>query len=168
MDAKKAAKSAVSADKLKVNEKKWTKQLMDAGWTALPSVIIERQRALGLDVIDLNIIVHLSSYWWTADNKPRPAKTTIAAALNVTPRTVQRHIARLEKAGFIRREERRRSDQSSYPNIYHFDGLIKAATPYAKEKLEKLAARAAEKTVMAAKRGKPKLKLVATEEDQDA
>ena len=30
-------------------EKKWTKPLVDAGWTAIPSVIFERQHALGLD-----------------------------------------------------------------------------------------------------------------------
>lgn len=36
---------------------------MKAGWTALPNVIFERQRALGLDAIDVNIILHIASYW---------------------------------------------------------------------------------------------------------
>jgi len=29
---------------LKVNERKWTKTLMDAGWTVIPSVILDRSR----------------------------------------------------------------------------------------------------------------------------
>jgi hypothetical protein len=72
-----SAEAAVGKD-VRVNEKKWSKVLMDAGWTAMPSVIIERQKALGLDSLDMNIILHLASYWWTRDNKPHPSKTTIA------------------------------------------------------------------------------------------
>ena len=34
---------------LKINEQKWTKPLIDAGWICMPSVIIERQAALGLE-----------------------------------------------------------------------------------------------------------------------
>ena len=31
---------------LKQNEKKWTPTLMKAGWSAVPNIIIEKQRAL--------------------------------------------------------------------------------------------------------------------------
>jgi hypothetical protein len=48
--------TAEVAQQLKVNEKKWTPTLMKAGWTALPNVLFERQQALGLDAIDINII----------------------------------------------------------------------------------------------------------------
>ena len=128
-----AAKQAKAEKELRVNERKWSKTLMDAGWTAFPSVIIERQKALGLDAMDMNIILYLASYWWTKDNKPHPSKKTIAEALGVTPRTVQRRIAEMEKAKFIRREERRIPGKGSRTNWYHFDGLINEALPYAKE-----------------------------------
>jgi DNA-binding Lrp family transcriptional regulator len=130
-----AEPKATPAQKLKVNEEKWTKPLMDAGWTVIPSVIIERQRALGLDAIDINIIMHLALHWWTADNKPWPSKGSIADALNVDPRTVQRRLAKLEAAKFILREERRIAGRGSKTNRYHLDGLIAAAKPYADEKL---------------------------------
>ncbi|WP_453974338.1 hypothetical protein [Bradyrhizobium elkanii] len=78
--------AAPEVAQLKVNEKKWTAPLMKAGWTALPNVIFERQRALGLDAIDVNIILHIASYWWTAEGKPFPSKRTIAAAMDVEPR----------------------------------------------------------------------------------
>lgn len=45
---------------LKVNERKWTKTLMDAGWTVIPSVILDRQQALGLEPMDVNILLHLA------------------------------------------------------------------------------------------------------------
>ncbi len=121
---------------LRTNETKWTKPLIEAGWVSFPSIILEKQHALGLTSLDVNIILYLATYWWTADNKPRPSKSTIAQAIGVTPRTVQRRIAAMEKAGFIRREERRISKEGSKPNLYHFEGLIKEATPYAMEKID--------------------------------
>ncbi|MCU7844677.1 MAG: helix-turn-helix domain-containing protein [Candidatus Thiodiazotropha sp. (ex Monitilora ramsayi)] len=118
------------------NEKKWGKPLMDSGWTAFPSIILEKQQALGLDSLDVNLILYLSTYWWEAENKPHPSKKTIADALGVTPRTVQRRIAGLEAAGFIRREYRTDKNKGNNTNRYHFDGLIAEVEPYAQEKLE--------------------------------
>lgn len=147
-----------SAD-LRTNEKKWSKSLMDAGWTALPSVIIENQRQLGLEPLDLNIVVYLASKWWTAEGKPYPSKGTMAKAMNVHPRTVQKHIAALEAAGYVRREERR-TDAGSRTNIYHLDGLIKAAKPFAEEKLAEIKEKAQIRKIRQNRRGAPKLRLV--------
>ncbi len=159
------AKQTQAAKELRVNERKWSKTLMDAGWTAFPSVIIERQKALGLDATDVNILLHLASYWWTKDNKPHPSKKTIAEAVGVTPRTVQRRIAAMEKAGFIHREERRIPGKGSRTNRYHFDGLIKAALPYAKEKLEERARREQEDKARPGRKGRPRLRVVSSEDD---
>ncbi len=159
------SKQAQAAKEFRVNERKWSKTLMDAGWTAFPTVIIERQKALGLDATDVNIILHLASYWWTSDNKPHPSKKTIAEALGVTPRTVQRHIAAMEKAGFIRREERRISGKGSLTNRYHFDGLIKEAKPFAEEKLKERGRREKDDKARPGRKGRPQLKVVSSEED---
>lgn len=144
---------------LRHNEAKWTKTLMEAGWNAIPSVIIERQKALGLDAIDMNIIVHLTNYWWKADNLPRPAVATIADALGISTRTVQKRIKRLEAAGLVARIERRKTRYGSDTNLYDFSGLIKEALPFAKEKLAERAKREKEDAERrAAKR--PKLTVV--------
>lgn len=127
-----------AARAVKTNEKKWGKALMDAGWTAFPSIILEKQHALGLDALDVNIILYLSTYWWESENKPHPTKKTIAEAIGVTPRTVQRRISELEKAGFIRREYRPDKDKGNKSNKYHFDGLIAEVEPYAQEKLDSI------------------------------
>jgi predicted transcriptional regulator len=161
----KSESAKVSADGgLKVNEAKWTKLLMSAGWTVVPNVFLERQKALGLDPLDINILLHLFSYWWTSTGKPHPSKKTIAEAMGIDPRTVQRHIARLEKAGLVKREERRISKVGSKSNIYHFDGLIDAAKPFAQEMLETKLGKIAAKDALRAKKGKPKLALVKDED----
>jgi hypothetical protein len=133
--------TAVKADveTVKVNEKKWTKDLLAGGWTVLPSIIFEKQHALGLDPIDINIIGHLSIYWWEKANLPHPSVGTIAAAINVKPRTVQKHIKSMEALGFMTRIERRQKGQGSKTNLYSFEGLIKAATPFALEKVKAIA-----------------------------
>jgi len=53
--------SAVKAEveTVKTNEEKWSKELMAAGWTVLPS-ISWKATCPGLDAIDMNIIAHLS------------------------------------------------------------------------------------------------------------
>jgi DNA-binding MarR family transcriptional regulator len=148
-----------SNESLKQNEAKWTKTLMEAGWNAIPSVIIERQKALGLDAIDMNIIVHLSNYWWKADNLPHPPVSRIADAIQVKPRTVQKRIKAMEAHGILRRIERRKTRFGSDTNLYDFSGLIKEATPYAKEKLVEKAKREKEAEERVARK-RPKLTVV--------
>lgn len=150
---------------LRTNEQKWTKPLMDAGWVAFPSVILEKQHAIGLTPTDINIILHLATYWWTAENKAHPSKRSIALALNVTPRTVQRRIAAMERAGFIKREERRILQQGSKTNLYHFDGLIEAATPFAQEKIE-VRARRKEEDKDRQRRKRPHLQVVPNSDEE--
>ena len=149
---------ATNAD-LRTNEKKWSKPLMDAGWTALPSVIIENQKQLGLNPLDLNIVLYLASKWWTPEGKPFPSKSTMAKAMDVHPRTIQKHVAALEAAGYIRREERR-METGSKTNVYHLDGLIKAARPFAEEKLAEMKDKAEMAKRRQNRRGAPNLRLV--------
>lgn len=148
------------AKETRVNERKWSKELWGAGWTAVPTVIIEYQQALGLDAIDINILLHIVSYWWKPEEKPWPSKVTIARAMDVDPRTVQRRIAEMEQGGLIKREYRRIPGVGSKTNIYHLDGLIKEALPYAKEKMDKSAERQAAKAARAKRKGKSKYKVV--------
>jgi DNA-binding transcriptional ArsR family regulator len=153
--------SAVKAEveTVKTNEEKWSKELMAAGWTVLPSMILEKQHALGLDAIDINIIAHLSIYWWKKANLPHPSVATMATAIGVKPRTIQKHIKAMEASGFITRHERRQKGQGSKTNLYSFEGLIKAVTPYAKEKTAAIAERSRKDADRVARK-KPKLALV--------
>jgi DNA-binding transcriptional regulator YhcF (GntR family) len=136
-----AAVAATDVETLRKNEAKWSKPLMKAGWNAIPNIIIEKQHALGLDAIDMNIIVHLSSYWWTAGNLPHPSVEKIANAIGVKPRTVQKRIKALSELGLLSRTERRHTRKGSDTNLYGFEGLIAAAKPHAIEKIKQIEAK---------------------------
>lgn len=126
------------------NEEKWTQTLMAAGWTALPSVIIERQQAIGLDPLDINIILILANHWWYAERLPYPTKKSIAETMGVSPATVQRRIAALEHSGLIKRIPKFHAQHGQIGNEYDLTGLIEAVKPYAEEKVRVMEERKAE------------------------
>lgn len=151
------------AETLRKNEVKWSKPVLDAGWNAFPSIIIEKQEALGLDAIDMNIVLHLSNYWWTRDNLPHPSVGSIAKAIGVKPRTVQKRIKALCELGLMTRQERRQTKTGSTTNLYGFQGLIEKVTPFAKEKRQQIEKRQKDEAErLARKKAKPKLELVAS------
>jgi len=126
-------------------ERRWSSELIAAGWTVLPSVIIDRQLALGLDAIDINILLHLAKHWWQKENPPHPAKASIAAAMQINVSTVRKRIARMERDGLIFRRPRHHAVSGRQEtNEYIFDGLIREATPFAREALQEKQRRKAE------------------------
>ena len=145
---------------LKENEKKWGKLLMDAGWTAVPSIILEKQQALGLSPVDVNILLHLMTYWWHAGNEPFPSKRAIAEAMGYSARHIQRTIEALERDGMIKREKRFDSAGGQLTNRYTFEGLINAVAPYAQEKVEQKEKNRAEEISRRRRKGRPKLAAV--------
>jgi DNA-binding MarR family transcriptional regulator len=140
--------------------KKWTKPLIKAGYTAIPTILIHRMAVLGLDAMDFAIVAQLASYWWSHDRLAHPSMQTIALAIGVTESTVKKRIANLEKANLIRRIPRPQKGDRHKTNEYSFQPLIDALTPYAVEELEKIAERKAAKLKSLTKRGKPMLKAV--------
>jgi hypothetical protein len=129
---------------VKQNEEKWTPTLMRAGYLVLPTVLLERQQALGLEAVDINILLHLIRHWWFADKLPHPSKKTIAECMGISRSTVQRRIAAMERDGLIKRVQRHGIDKEQQTNIYDLSGLIAAASPYAEESLNVRASRRAD------------------------
>lgn len=144
MEAASQKKKKAAPETEKKITAKWGKELTNAGFTALPNIIFERQQALQLDSLDLNILLHLAGYWWDSENLPRPSKETLAKAIGVHPRTIQRRIAELEKWGYIKRIERKAACGDNLPNEYDLSGLIAAAKPFAEEKLKEIERRRTE------------------------
>lgn len=112
------------------SEKKWGKAVMKLGFSILPSLIFRAQRRLGLSPVQLVVLLQIADYWWDQGRKPHPGKTTIGERLDLSARQVQRHIADLEKAGFLKRIERRAPHRGKLTNEYDLTGLV--------EKLKKL------------------------------
>jgi DNA-binding Lrp family transcriptional regulator len=113
------------------SEQRWTPTLIHAGFTIIPNVLLEHQRSLELDALDLNILAQLFSYWWSTDNLPHPSKKTIALRMGVDVSTVRRRIAKMEKSGLIKRKARFSSERRRQANGYDFTNLIRRATPLA-------------------------------------
>lgn len=144
MTTKPPAKAAATGADKTVLEKKWGKSLIAAGYTALPDVIFLNQKALKLKPLDIMILLHLASYWWKPNENPWPAKGTIADALDIDARTVQRSIAKMEKLGYVKRIQRIAKAGDNLSNEYDLRGLVKAANHLAEEKIALRARRAAE------------------------
>jgi len=159
VDMKKTLAKKEKEKRLRRNEKKWTLTLMNAGWTVIPSVILERQQALGLDALDINIILHLVRHWWYSEKPPYPTKKTIAECIGVDESTVRRRIAAMERDGLIQRKARFDPKYGQRANEYLLDGLIKEATPLAKEIIEEREQRRKEDAKRRTRK-RPKLRVV--------
>lgn len=155
------AKEKPQKDDVKVNEKKWGKATVAAGWTLLPNILLERQAVLGIKPTQLNILLVILKHWWEADTLPFPEMNTIAKMIGVSRSAVQRNIRSLEQLGFIQRIERKSSNGGNRSNQYDFTGLINYLKPYAEDELKEREAKKKEKTKrLTVKGNSPRLKVV--------
>lgn len=106
-------------------EARWGKTVAGRGYTMLPAVLIRAQHRLGLEPEHFNALLHLVYHWWEPDNNPYPAKATIAARMDKSPKTVQRYLKALEDAGLIRRIERFEANKGQTSNEYDLSCLVK-------------------------------------------
>jgi hypothetical protein len=86
----------------KIARKKWGESL-DAGFQIIPDVLFRCQKILGLEAIDVVILLNITTHWWEYDDLPHPRPSIIAKRMNVSTRTVERRIAALQKAGILPR-----------------------------------------------------------------
>ena len=119
-----------SAKATRASEKKWSKPVMELGFCIIPSLLLRAQQRLGLNSIQLALLMHLADYWWDVDRKPYPSVKTLAGRMRLSPRQMRRYIAELEAAGLIKRIERTASHRGRLSNYYDLTGLV--------EKLKKL------------------------------
>ena len=111
-------------------KQRWGNTVIEAGngWTAIPNFLLERQQALRIDPVQLNILLVLMKYWWNRGEEPYPSKKTIAEIVNRDRDTVRKHLKDLEDKGLIERIERYKpvSDGGGQTsNEYSLEGLIK-------------------------------------------
>ena len=103
---------------------KWGGPVIELGFCVVPSLLFQAQRRLGLTPTQLTILLQLADYWWSAARKPFPKKADLAERLGLNERQVQRHIAALEKAGFVRRIARTAYHRGKISNEYDLSGLV--------------------------------------------
>jgi DNA-binding transcriptional regulator YhcF (GntR family) len=135
---------------------RWGKEAIAPGFVALPNIILEKQHALSLTPTDVNIILHIAKHWFEPGDLPHPSKGSIAKAMGIEPRTVQRRIAAMEELGFITRKYRKASSGGNAPSEYDLQPLIEKVKGFANEEMDRRAKVKAEKAELAGrKRAKP-------------
>jgi predicted transcriptional regulator len=117
------APSASKADQRRFDAR-WGKEVASRGFTMLPAVLIRAQQRLGLEPEHFNALLHLVYHWWEPENNPFPAKATIAARMDKSPKTVQRYLKALEDAGLVRRISRFEAKKGQTSNEYDLSGLV--------------------------------------------
>lgn len=128
-----AASTAAPPTPARKKNERWPDPVMARGYSQIPSILFWGQGKLGLKPDEFNVLLQLVSHWWTKEQNPHPAKDTIARRMGKHPRTVQRHLTTLEKAGFIRRDPRYKLHKGQDSNGYDLSGLIQKLTAIAPE-----------------------------------
>jgi DNA-binding transcriptional regulator YhcF (GntR family) len=77
-----------------------------------------------LNATQLAVLLQLADYWWDQERHPYPSKTTLGERLQLSPRQVQRYIAELEDAGFVKRIGRFATHKGRLSNHYDLSGLV--------------------------------------------
>ena len=98
---------------------------MAQGFVAVPGLLLQAQRDLGITALQLAVLVQILGFWWINDRHPFPSKATIAWRLKISERHVQRQIAGLEQAGLIKRIDRRDAHHAKATNAYDLSGLVR-------------------------------------------
>ena len=96
-----------------------------AGWQGLPDVLLKNQHKLDLTPTELVVLINVLSFWWYADELPYPRISTLAKRMNVTPRTVQRCLQRLNERGLLQKKIDIGEDGKSR-EVLDPDGLVAA------------------------------------------
>jgi hypothetical protein len=97
--AKKAGRSLLR--KTPITDK-WGSALA-GGWQVIPNVLVRAQTHLGLDAVDVVVLVNMNMHWWQKGDFPFPRPTIIVKRMGIGKRTVERRIEKLVKAGLLER-----------------------------------------------------------------
>lgn len=131
--------------------RKWGQDLVEAGYTLFPSTLIKYHRDLGLDTVDLAIVLLLASHWWTAEALPFLLKQTIADVVGIDASNVRKRLQRLEQKGLLKRTMRKVNKDRNKSSLYDLTPLVIKARPFALKEIESknaaIAARAAKPSV---------------------
>lgn len=112
---------------------KWSSEVIKAGYTVVPSVILRAQRRLHIDSTQLVVLLHLLDFWWQPSDMPWPSKRKIAERMGVHEKTIQRAMVELETEGLLKRKERYHAHGGRSSNRYDLAPLVARLKKIAKE-----------------------------------
>ncbi len=126
-----------SAKAVKALETKWGKETLEvSGWTAIPNILLERQQALNIDAVKLNILLVLIKHWWDKPKMPYPSKARMGEIVGKDKSTIQRHLRQMENQGLLKRKKRFQHAGGQTSNEYDLSGLIQQLSTASKKELK--------------------------------
>lgn len=105
-------------------EDKWSAEIMDEGFTAVPNLLISKRCDMGISITEFYVIVAIEKYRWD-DTKPWPSLEALSRLTGLSIRQVNRATSSLEERGLLGRV--RRFGKS---NLYDFSPLRDALEHY--------------------------------------
>jgi hypothetical protein len=119
--AKKPAKPRQSSRPATPITDKWGSALA-GGFQVIPNVLVRAQAHLGLDAVDVVVLLNINLHWWRKGDLPFPRPAMIGKRMGVSKRTVERRIEKLVKVGLL---ERVALTGGGNLRGYRLDGLVK-------------------------------------------
>ena len=140
--------SATSADDIHQTDEtartlaaaKWG-QALDAGFQIIPNVLVRGQARLGLDALDVVILLNVNMHWWRPGDLPFPQPRVIAHRVGVSTRTIERRLEELERKGMLERLPPEKSPKQLARRRIDLSGLVSRLQDFARENLSKRAKR---------------------------
>lgn len=112
---------------------KWGLEIIGQGYTAVPDVLLARMGELKLTPTEMVLILQLLRFWWAAGQWPFPSKRTLAQAMGMSEKNVQKVMGRLVRGGLVRRIERKKASDRNDSNCYDLEPLIARLLPLARQ-----------------------------------
>lgn len=103
------------------------------GFQQVPHALLRNQFRLRLSPLDLLIILNITMFWWTADNRPYPTIERIAQRMGVSRRSVERRISYMEKRRLLKRMPFETNEKGKKIRRFDMSGLVDAVEGYARQ-----------------------------------
>ena len=116
-------------------KKKFGKNTASLGFSQIPFALFEMQGQLEISSAQMMVLLNIIKHWWYEDSLPFPSVKSIADCTGTSRSNVQKHLAALERMGYIKRIERKNQIGKQTSNEFNFDGLLKKMDVYSKEML---------------------------------
>ncbi|HEX4706729.1 MAG TPA: hypothetical protein VH229_03280, partial [Candidatus Udaeobacter sp.] len=113
------------------NSAKWGDALA-MGYALIPGVLIRGQAKLGLDAVDLAILLNVVLHWWSAEDWPYPQPRVLAKRIGVSTRTIERRLESLQQRGFLVRHAAEKSSDGIARRRIELTGLVRRLEAFAR------------------------------------
>jgi len=97
-------------------------ELLQAGFTAVPNLVLRHYVALGITPTEMMFIIHIWQYWWN-EKDPYPSLRTISDRMGISWRNAQRYVASLKQKAVLVVTPRFAAGLGQMTNEYDFSPL---------------------------------------------